>query len=1144
MSPAEHRLRELWTRVPRRRRRPRAAGGRATTRPAAGAAAARRPGRRRLHRVRRRPDRPADPRRCRRRSRRPHRGLGAAARTPTSSSTSSASARSTSPTTSRRSTPLDRGSAIHAAIDRLPARRARRRRSSRRDPTAGPTSTPPPCARPASEVADELHAAGRTGRTAFWVNERARAARRARRVAGVRPSAAGPGGPCAVVRADVRRATARRRSHLPDGGAIALPRQIDRVDELPDGTIVVTDHKTGSARELDNDLRRRPDARRPPGSSSRSYAAAARAAARHDRTPRCAPSTPSSSRTSSASADVRRRRRGGGSAPTWPLVVDGIEAGVYPAGARAARPTGTTSSCWFCEPDGLGTAEPWADWERKRHDPRAGPMVRRRRRRGRRRWLSSSPPARRRAASIRRPAPPDQAARERIRTDTATDAVRRGGRRRRQDDRARRAILTLVDEGVPIDAIAAITFTEKAAAELRHRLRAAARRAAGRAPLAPSRARRPRPRPDRHAARLRPADPASSSRSRPACRPGFGVLDELESQLALDERWEDLLDELLDDADREVAPGLPAAELVQLCEWPKFGGTQGSAPGGRGLPGQLGPRRRACRRSTRRRVRPSGCAPVLARVDRRWSARRSQPTTRQAELLAELAERAARIVRDGDLGTMLGGLEAIKQRTRQGRPPRQQGRTGATTAARDALDALRGARAAVAERRRRLPRVWRTLPPGRRRRDRRALRARRRPRAGGRRHARVPRPARARPPAAGAASPASAPRLHERYQRVLLDEFQDTDPIQLEIAVRLTAAPARPARRPTVTLRPLPGRLFVVGDPKQSIYRFRRADIAVYLARRRPGRRRARGAVGELPLDRAPSSTGSTACSPTSIQPEPGVQPAYRPARRLPAATPRPRHGARARRRRSTTATTSTPRCCASARRRRWPPPWPPRSARAGRSATATAALRPCRPGDIAVLLPARTSLPMLEAALARSRVPYRAENASVVYVAPEIRSLHAGAARRRRPDRRAGARRRPAHPAVRLQRRRAVRLEQAGGRWSLFADPPGGAGRPPGRRRPSPTSARSPTTSAGRRRPTCSTASSTNAASSRRRSPGPTPATCGGACATSSTRPGRGPTPAAGACAATCAGPPTRPPRAGRATRSCPSTTTTRCGS
>src|SRR5207245_604881 len=39
--------------------------------------------------------------------------------------------------------------------------------------------------------------------------------------------------------------------------------------------------------------------------------------------------------------------------------------------------------------------------------------------------------------------------------------------------------------------------------------------------------------------------------------------------------------------------------------------------------------------------------------------------------------------------------------------------------------------------------------------------------------------------------PAVRGRLHQRYQRLLLDEFQDTDPIQIELAVRIAAA--RPA---------------------------------------------------------------------------------------------------------------------------------------------------------------------------------------------------------------------------------------------------------------------------------------------------------------------------------------------------------------
>ena len=70
--------------------------------------------------------------------------------------------------------------------------------------------------------------------------------------------------------------------------------------------------------------------------------------------------------------------------------------------------------------------------------------------------------------------------------------------------------------------------------------------------------------------------------------------------------------------------------------------------------------------------------------------------------------------------------------------------------------------------------------------------------------------------------------LQSRYQRLLLDEFQDTDPIQIEIAMRI-AGGAEATQDDWRDIKVPPGALFVVGDPKQSIYRFRRADIRMYL---------------------------------------------------------------------------------------------------------------------------------------------------------------------------------------------------------------------------------------------------------------------------------------------------------------------------
>ena len=67
--------------------------------------------------------------------------------------------------------------------------------------------------------------------------------------------------------------------------------------------------------------------------------------------------------------------------------------------------------------------------------------------------------------------------------------------------------------------------------------------------------------------------------------------------------------------------------------------------------------------------------------------------------------------------------------------------------------------------------------------------------------------------------------LGERYRHIFVDEFQDTDPVQAEI-IFLIAAEKRPARWQEARLRP--GGLFLVGDPKQGIYRFRGADIEAY----------------------------------------------------------------------------------------------------------------------------------------------------------------------------------------------------------------------------------------------------------------------------------------------------------------------------
>jgi len=68
--------------------------------------------------------------------------------------------------------------------------------------------------------------------------------------------------------------------------------------------------------------------------------------------------------------------------------------------------------------------------------------------------------------------------------------------------------------------------------------------------------------------------------------------------------------------------------------------------------------------------------------------------------------------------------------------------------------------------------------------------------------------------------------FRKRFTHLLVDEFQDTDPIQAEVLLLLTSTDE--AETNWRKCSPAPGSLFVVGDPKQSIYRFRRADIVTY----------------------------------------------------------------------------------------------------------------------------------------------------------------------------------------------------------------------------------------------------------------------------------------------------------------------------
>ena len=226
------------------------------------------------------------------------------------------------------------------------------------------------------------------------------------------------------------------------------------------------------------------------------------------------------------------------------------------------------------------------------------------------------------------------------------------------------------------------------------------------------------------------------------------------------------------------------------------------------------------------------------------------------------------------------------------------------------------------------------------------------------------------------------------YQRILLDEFQDTDAIQIEIAARICGGRDADAADWRNIVVP-DGSLFVVGDAKQSIYRFRRASIGTYLD--------AQQHVGQaLSLTTnfrtvAPTLRWINTVFSALMQPEPDAQPDYEPLREQrtdtgvgPAVTllgadghdDRP-NAATLRQREATDVAACITRILAAE--------WTVRD-------RDTDSWRPARLDDIAVLVPTRTSIPTLADALEAAGIPYAPAANVTLHQAEEVQGLHAAA--------------------------------------------------------------------------------------------------------------------------------------------------------
>ncbi len=236
--------------------------------------------------------------------------------------------------------------------------------------------------------------------------------------------------------------------------------------------------------------------------------------------------------------------------------------------------------------------------------------------------------------------------------------------------------------------------------------------------------------------------------------------------------------------------------------------------------------------------------------------------------------------------------------------------------------------------------------------------------------------------------PDVARRLRTTYSHVLIDEFQDTDPIQIELAVRIVSDDPDAGTKPWDKLSVPPGRLFFVGDPKQAIYRFRRADIALFLQ------------VRDSQVSAPMSLTRNRRSVPGIIdwvnlmfseiigEGDPGAQPVYEPL-----AAHRSSHafgpgdtfpvapvvlfgGAVSDQKIGEirlTEATEIADAVDRARAEGWP------VGDDGHRATLS---------DICVLIPTRTSLGTLERAFDQAGLPYRVESSSLVYASSEVRDL------------------------------------------------------------------------------------------------------------------------------------------------------------
>lgn len=285
--------------------------------------------------------------------------------------------------------------------------------------------------------------------------------------------------------------------------------------------------------------------------------------------------------------------------------------------------------------------------------------------------------------------------------------------------------------------------------------------------------------------------------------------------------------------------------------------------------------------------------------------------------------------------------------------------------------------------------------------------------------------------------PRVATSAHDRYERILLDEFQDTDPLQLELAQRIVAGADEA------------GRLFTVGDAKQSIYRFRRADIAAYMIAReqvpsddivqlttkfrstRPVIDWVNQVFGRLVQPQRHIQADYTALTPVPDRPrwdiEWGPTPFVFADQGMPVEDEQALSKAEIPRARESR---DVARIIATAVDRGWcHERWD------GQTFTHT----PAQWKDMCILIPSRAVLPFLEKSLDAAGIEFRSEASSLVYSTQEVRDLLVTCKALANSADSAALVAALRTPLFGCGDDDLLRWKSADGRWSLYANPPAG---------------------------------------------------------------------------------------------------------